>query len=157
MSMRFFLLITMFLVLPLAGIVFFFTRDISNSTITSTPIDTHSSIHLTKKNVEEDRYIAMQAEYKQVEKARRNMERRLADIKALMWGLELPTEQAKQIIRTIKKGYALLKFKKLFGAFSGVTGIRDELEQIMYIDHALQDIVTQIKVARAKATEQPIK
>ncbi|SMN11060.1 hypothetical protein SPBRAN_1275 [uncultured Candidatus Thioglobus sp.] len=99
----------------------------------------------------------MQAEYKQVEKARRNMERRLADIKALMWGLELPTEQAKQIIRTIKKGYALLKFKKLFGAFSGVTGIRDELEQIMYIDHALQDIVTQIKVARAKATEQPIK
>lgn len=151
-SMRVFVLIILSILL-FAWIVFFFKHDTAKNSVAPIPIDTHS-MHLEKPNVEEENYVAMQAEYKKLKKERWHMERQLADIKALMWSLKLPTDQARNIMKTIKKGYALLKFKKLFGAFSSVTDINDEVEQVMYINDALQDIIIQIKIARKKAAEQ---
>ena len=43
---------------------------------------------------EEANYTAITVEYKKLEKARRNLDRRLAHMKAVMWNVELPAEQA---------------------------------------------------------------
>ncbi len=99
---------------------------------------------------EDERYAAILAEYKKLEKARRNLDRRLARIKAVMWNVELPAEQAEEIVSKIRKGYELLKTKKLLGAFSGLQSISDELARVEYAHENLEGLVEEIKAAKSE-------
>ena len=100
---------------------------------------------------EDERYAAILAEYKKLEKARRNLDRRLARIKAVMWNVELPAEQAEEIVSKIRKGYELLKTKKLLGAFSGLQSISDELARVEYAHENLEGLVEEIKAAKSES------
>ena len=99
---------------------------------------------------EEERYAAILVEYKKLEKARRNLDRRLARIKAVMWNVELPAEQAEEIVSKIRKGYELLKTKKLLGAFSGLQSISDELARVEYAHVNLEGLVEEIRAAKSE-------
>ena len=99
---------------------------------------------------EEERYAAILAEYKKLEKARRNLERRLARIKAVMWNVELPAEQTEEIVRKIRKGYELLKTKKLLGAFSGLQSISDELARVEYAHENLEGVVEELRASKSE-------
>jgi len=98
---------------------------------------------------EEARYAAIQAEYKKLEKARRNLDRRLARIKAVMWNVQLPSEQAEDIVSKMRKGYGLLKTKKLLGAFSGLQSISDELVRVEYAHQNLEGVVEAVRAAKS--------
>ncbi len=99
---------------------------------------------------EEARYAAIQAEYKILEKARRNLDRRLARIKAVMWNVQLPPEQAKDIVSKMRKGYGLLKTKKLLGAFSGLQSISDELARVEYAHQKLEGVVEALRATKSE-------
>lgn len=98
---------------------------------------------------EEARYAAIQAEYKKLEKARRNLDRRLARIKAVMWNVQLPPEQAEDIVSKMRKGYRLLKTKKLLGAFFGLQSISDELVRVEYAHQNLEGVVEAVRAAKS--------
>lgn len=100
--------------------------------------------------LEEQRYVAIYAEYKKLEKARRDLDRRLAHIKGIMWGVELPVAQAEDIVRKVRRGYELLKMKKLLGAFSSLESIRDERVRVEYAYQNLQGVIEEIKTAKSK-------
>jgi len=101
------------------------------------------------KITEEQRYVAILAEYKKLEKARRNLDRRLARIKAVIWNVKLPADQAKEIVSKMRKGYELLKTKKLLGAFSGLQSISDELARVEYAHQNLEGVTEEVKAAKA--------
>jgi len=66
-----------------------------------------------------------------------------------MHTLRVPAEQAEEIVSKIRKGYALLKSKKLLGAFSGLESISDELARVEYAYQELEGVIEEIKAAKS--------
>lgn len=95
----------------------------------------------------EARRAEMHALYERLEKARRNLERRLSRLKALLWDIELPREESEQIMTRMKNAYSLLKNKKMLGAFGSVDALREELSQVEF---AYRDLEPVEKMAREK-------
>jgi len=100
-----------------------------------------------EQSAAEARRAEMHALYERLEKARRNLERRLSRLKALLWDIELPREESEQIMTRMKNAYSLLKNKKLLGAFGSVDALRDELSQVEF---AYRDLEPVEKMAREK-------
>ena len=152
--MKYVLLIVLALVIGTLAFVFGWFGIDSKTVVVSTPVvetgvaeepDSEAMI------AEEERYAEIKAEYKKLEKARRNLDRRLARIKAVMWNVELPAEQAEEIVNKVRKGYALLKSKKLLGAFSGLESISDELVRVEYAYKELEGVVEEIRAIKQGA------
>ncbi len=89
---------------------------------------------------DDQRHAAMLAEYEKLEKARRNLDRQLARLKAVLWGVMLPREQAAEITEQMKTGYAFLKNKRLLGAYYNLSELTSELGQVEFIYSKLKDI-----------------
>jgi len=151
--MKYVLLIVLALMIATVAFIFgWFGSDSKNVVISVPVVETEAVSQVVDENelAEEERYAAILAEYKKLEKARRNLDRRLARIKGVMWNVELPTEQAEEIVSKVRKGYALLKSKKLLGAFSGLESISDELVRVEYSYQELEDVVEEIKAAKTE-------
>ena len=88
----------------------------------------------------DERRAAMQAEYDKLVKARKDLEKRLSRLKAVLWDVELPKEQGEKITEQMKNGYALLKNPKMLGAFSGVAEISDELSRVEFAHDSLEGV-----------------
>jgi len=149
--MKYVLLIVLALVTGTVVFVFgWFGSDSKNVVVSAPAVDTEAVPVVMDEDeiAEEKRYVAIQAEYKKLEKARRNLDRRLARIKGVMWNVELPAEQAREIVSKIRKGYALLKTKKLLGAFTGLESISDELARVEYVHQNLESVLDEIKAAK---------
>ena len=149
--MKYVLLIVLALVTGTVVFVFgWFGSDSKNVVVSAPAVDTEAVPVVMDEDeiAEEKRYVAIQAEYKKLEKARRNLDRRLARIKGVMWNVELPAEQAREIVIKIRKGYALLKTKKLLGAFTGLESISDELARVEYVHQNLESVLDEIKAAK---------
>jgi len=128
-----------------------FGSDSKNVVVSVPVVETQTVDEEMDENevAEEERYAAILAEYKKLEKARRNLDRRLARIKGVMWNVELPADQAEEMVSKVRKGYALLKSKKLLGAFSGLESISDELARVDYVYQDLEGVVKEIKAAKS--------
>jgi len=149
--MKYVLLIVLALVTGTVVFVFgWFGSDSKNVVVSAPAVDTEAVPVVMDEDeiAEEKRYVAIQAEYKKLEKARRNLDRRLARIKGIMWNVEFPAEQAREIVSKIRKGYALLKTKKLLGAFTGLESISDELARVEYVHQNLESVLDEIKAAK---------
>jgi len=149
--MKYVLLIVLALVTGTVVFVFgWFGSDSKNVVVSAPAVDTEAIPVVVDEDeiAEEKRYAAILAEYKKLEKARRNLDRRLARIKGVMWNVELPAEQAREIVSKIRKGYALLKTKKLLGAFTGLESISDELARVEYVHQNLESVLDEIKAAK---------
>jgi len=151
--MKYVLLIVFALILGTMAFVFGWFGSDSQTVVVKAPVvetEIVNEVNDEDTVAEEERYAAILAEYKKLEKARRNMDRRLARIKAVLWNVELPAEQAEQIVSKIRKGYELLKTKKLLGAFSGLQSISDELARVEYAHENLEGLVEEIKAAKSE-------
>lgn len=151
--MKYVLLIVFVLIIGTIAFVFGWFGGDSQTVIVKAPVvetEVVNEVNDEDTVAEEERYAAILAEYKKLEKARRNLDRRLARIKAVMWNVELPAEQAKEIVGKIRKGYELLKTKKLLGAFSGLQSISDELARVVYAHENLEGVVEEIKAAKSE-------
>ena len=149
--MKYVLLIVLALVTGTVVFVFgWFGSDSKNVVVSAPAVDTEAIPVVVDEDeiAEEKRYAAILAEYKKLEKARRNLDRRLARIKGVMWNVEFPAEQAREIVSKIRKGYALLKTKKLLGAFTGLESISDELARVEYVHQNLESVLDEIKAAK---------
>ncbi len=91
---------------------------------------------------------AMSAEFEELKKARRNLESRLARMKAVTYGMEIPREEADVINEQMKNGYALLKNQRLMGAYSGAQDISDERARVEFINNYLQDVEEKFRSER---------
>ena len=150
--MKYVLLIVLALMIATVAFVLgWFGSDSKNVVVNVPVVETQTVNQAMDENeiAEEERYVAILAEYKKLEKARRNLDRRLARIKGVMWNVELPAEQAEEIVSKIRKGYALLKSKKLLGAFSGLESISDELARVEYAYQELEGVIEEIKAAKS--------
>lgn len=150
--MKYVLLIVLALVIGTLAFVFGWFGIDSKTIVVSTPIvETEIAEEPGNEEMiaEEERYAAIKAEYKKLEKARRNLDRRLARIKGVMWNVELPAEQAEEIVRKVRKGYQLLKTKKLLGAFSGLESISDELARVEFAHQNLEGVIEEVKAAKS--------
>ena len=150
--MKYVLLIVIALVIGTVAFVFGWFGSDSDNIVVGTPVietETSDEILDASEIAEEERYAAILAEYKKLEKARRNLDRRLARIKAVMWNVELPAEQAEEIVGKIRKGYTLLKSKKLLGAFSGLQAVSDELARVEFAYQNLEGVVEEVKAAKS--------
>jgi len=149
--MKYVLLIVFALVIGTVAFVFGWFGSDKKAPVVSAPVETEVVHEVMDENeiAEEVRYQAILAEYKKLEKARRNLDRRLARLKAVMWNVELPAEQAEKIVSKIRKGYELLKSKKLLGAFSGLDSIRDELARVEYSHQSLEGVEEEVKAAKS--------
>ena len=151
--MKYVLLIVFVLIIGTIAFVFGWFGGDSQTVVVKEPVvetEVVNEVNDQDTVAEEERYAAILAEYKKLEKARRNIDRRLARIKAVMWNVELPAEQAKEIVGKIRKGYELLKTKKLLGAFSGLQSISDELARVEYAHENLEGVVEEIKAAKSE-------
>jgi len=88
----------------------------------------------------EQRRAAMQAVYEKLEQARRNLERKLNNVKVVLWDIKLPQAESDAITETMKAGYGLLKNPRMMGAYSGVEELSAELAQVQYVYMQLQAI-----------------
>ncbi len=150
--MKYVLLIVLTLMIATVAFVFgWFGSDSKNVVVSVPVVETQTVDEEMDENeiAEEERYAAILAEYKKLEKARRNLDRRLARIKGVMWNVELPADQAEEMVSKVRKGYALLKSKKLLGAFSGLESISDELARVDYVYQDLEGVVKEIKAAKS--------
>jgi len=149
--MKYVLLIVLALVTGTVVFVFGWFGSDSKNVVVSAPVVETEAVPVVMDEdeiAEEKRYVAIQAEYKKLEKARRNLDRRLARIKGIMWNVEFPAEQAREIVSKIRKGYALLKTKKLLGAFTGLESVSDELARVEYVHQNLESVLDEIKAAK---------
>lgn len=152
--MKYVLLIVLALVTGTVVFVFGWFGSDSKNVVVSAPVVETEAVQVVMDEdeiAEEKRYVAIQAEYKKLEKARRNLDRRLARIKGIMWNVEFPAEQAREIVSKIRKGYALLKTKKLLGAFTGLESVSDELARVEYVHQNLESVLDEIKAAKPGA------
>ena len=141
--MKYILFIVLALVVGTMIFVFGLFGTDEKAVVVTTPVVMPTTVNeLEHENdaAEEARYAAIQAEYKKLEKARRNLDRRLARIKGVIWNVQLPAKQAEDIVSKMRKGYGLLKTKKLLGAFSGLQSISDELARVEYAYQSLEGV-----------------
>ncbi len=139
-------------VILIIGTLFFVLRpeptyEAGQSTVTEKAIEVEEQV--SPEQVEEDlRRQQMEETYAKLEKARRNLERRLSRVKALLWNLKLPAAESAAIQEQMKNGYALLKNKKLLGAFFSYDDLKTELERVEFAYNnivALDEKIREIK------------
>ena len=150
--MKYILFIVLALVVGTMVFVFGLFGTDEKAVVVTTPTAVPTTVNeLEDENdaAEEARYAAIKAEYKKLEKARRNLDRRLARIKGVMWNVQLPAKQAEDIVSKMRKGYGLLKTKKLLGAFSGLQSISDELARVEYAYKNLEGVVEEVRAAKS--------
>ncbi len=99
-------------------------------------------------SAEDERYTVMKMEYEKLEKARRNLDRKLARLKAILWDVKLPADQAAEIKKEMQNGYALLKNKKMLGAYFELSQIVTENEQINFVYNNLAGIEERMRALK---------
>ncbi len=92
----------------------------------------------------------MAAEYKVLEKARKDLKRQLSRLKHEMWGLKFPVEEAKEINEIMLNAHKLIKNPNMLGAFYDVKGIQDEVDKIVFANKALEDVKAMIDENKQK-------
>ena len=97
----------------------------------------------------------MHAEFELLKTARRNLESRLNRLKVVLFGMEIPAEERRQINETMKDGYRLLKNKKLLGAYSDLQSITDELQQVEFVKGKLQVYEEKYRALRRSEQGRP--
>ena len=147
--MKYILFIVLVLVAGTLVFVFGLFGTDEKVVVVTKPVVESITVNDEGEAVEEARYAAIHAEYKKLEKARRNLDRRLARIKGVMWDVQFPAEQAEGIISKLRKGYKLLKTKKLLGAFSGLQSISDELARVEYAYQSLEGVVEEVRAVKS--------
>ncbi len=68
--------------------------------------------------------------YAELDASRKALQKQLNDLKAFLWGRELPAEQAHHINRDMMSAQFLLRNPPLLGAFSNAAGVHAEKDRV---------------------------
>ena len=93
-----------------------------------------------QKARDEARRAAMQSEYDNLARARRDLDQKLNTLKVVLWDLKLPREESDAITESMKNSYVMLKNPRMLGAYSSVEEISTELARVKYLYAQLQQI-----------------
>ncbi|MCG8379716.1 MAG: hypothetical protein MI865_09615 [Proteobacteria bacterium] len=96
-------------------------------------------------STDDEKIVRMTAKYEELEKNRKKLKRRLARIRHEIWGLEFPTEQAKEMKGILLNATKLIKNPDMLGAFSSVDGIQDEITKINFAHKTLDQVSAMIE------------
>lgn len=88
----------------------------------------------------------MIAEYEILEQERKKLKRHVARLKHDMWGLRFAPEKAKQMSAIVMGASRLLKNPDMLGAFSSVSGIKDEIAKVNFSEKSLKQVNEMIEV-----------
>lgn len=144
--MKYFLLVILLLFVSIG--IFLYSHSDSNQEIPVASPVIEPTLQ-SKDPREDEHYLKMQSEYKKLEKARKQLERRLARIRALAWGVKLPREKSENMMNDIRNGYELLQSKRFLAAFPSLQDIFDELARTTYVNRALDAVTIELQAARS--------
>ena len=80
------------------------------------------------------------AAYAELEVSRKDLQKQLSDLKAVLWGRELPVAQARTISRDMMSAQHLLRNPPLQGAFLDAAGVHAEKDRVDAARVQLQEI-----------------
>lgn len=100
---------------------------------------------LAKLETTDEEYETRVQKYKVLEKSRRNLDRSLSRLKAFLWKVKLPREEAEEINSELISAYGLLTNKKLMGAFSSLEAMEDEIKKVNYSHNKTKEFIERIK------------
>ncbi|MCG8325320.1 MAG: hypothetical protein MI673_07365 [Thiotrichales bacterium] len=89
------------------------------------------------------------ATYKKLEKARRDLDRRLARIKMSLWNVKLPKDEADVITEQLMQAYKLINKPKLMGAFRSKDEMLQELTRVKYAKDKVNELKLQIEAKKS--------
>jgi hypothetical protein len=81
-------------------------------------------------DADEARRAAIAAAFDALQASRKSLQISLGELKARLWGVELPAGQARAITRDMMTAQYLLKDPPMLGAFSDVRGVHAEKERV---------------------------
>ncbi len=127
------------------------TSDLSITDETDRVQQYHQVDERSDRLAEEERRIErMRAEYARLEMVRDSVRKQLGKLKARLWGLTLPVEQANEVTERMQQGHAALKDPLLLGAFHSTDDIRREIEKVENISAGLLEAESIILAAPPK-------
>ncbi len=95
-----------------------------------------------------------QALYARLEKARRDLDQRLARMKMKLWNVRLPRAEAEQMNEQLMSAYQLLNRPKLLGAFHDLGEIERELTRVEYAKGKVAELLAQVEAIKAAQPPQ---
>ncbi len=126
------------------------SSDISKTKTTATTTSASAEII-----AEEDRSEKMQAAYAELEKARKKLQRALAELQHEMWGMSFPPDQAREIKEIMLNAHKFEKTPMMLGAFRDVSEINSETDKVMFAIKSLQEISESLQQGNVAAEAKP--
>lgn len=88
----------------------------------------------------DERVQRMREEYAVLEKKREALSNRLDDLRARMYNVELPADQAEEVNDELKKAFMLITNPPMLGAFHEVSDIHSEIDKVERAQRKLAEI-----------------
>lgn len=101
----------------------------------------------TVRDADEARRLRTAAAYAELEASRKTLQKQLGDLKSLLWGRELPAEQARNISRDMMSAQYLLRNPRLLGAFEGAAAVYAEKDRVDAARARLQEISRTLEIS----------
>lgn len=98
--------------------------------------------------VDDKRRLETAAAYAELDASRKSLQKQLSDLKALLWGRELPAELARKISRDMMSAQYLLRNPPLLGAFSDAAGVYAEKDRVKAARARLEEISRTVEVPK---------
>ena len=111
--------------------------------IESDPISNSAPVTLDDPAVvgaDDVRRARLAAAFAELQASRKALQQHLGDLKSILWGRELPAEQARRISRDMMSAQYLLKDPALLGAFSDADEVSAEKDRVDAARIQLQEI-----------------
>ncbi|MDX1518807.1 MAG: hypothetical protein R3318_01710 [Gammaproteobacteria bacterium] len=96
------------------------------------------------------RFAEKKAIYEELEKARRDLGRRLARVKMSLWNVRLPKEEANKMSEQLMNAARLIQRPKLMGAFRNLEEMKDELTRVEYAKERVEELRLQVESLNAQ-------
>ena len=97
----------------------------------------------------ENRRNDMMKAYSQLQQSREKLKSHANLLKSKIWGLELPTEQARSVSRKMHQAYAYLKNPPMLGAYFELDEIRRESRKVKAMRKELMEVEQTINVSQS--------
>ena len=113
-------------------------------------ITEENDLPLEKLNVasSDEKTRLMLAEYEILKQERKKLKQHVARLKHDMWGLRFASDKAKQMSASVMGASMLLKNPDMLGAFSSVSGIKDEIAKVNFSEKSLKQVSEMIEASK---------
>jgi len=90
----------------------------------------------------------MREAFSTLQQSRKQLRSRANLIKSKIWGLELPSQQAKAVSKKLRRVFAYLKNPPMLGAYFEVKEIQSEVKKVMALQEGLNEVEHLIRASQ---------